>query len=119
MSYILINALGFDELLSRILAGAGSINYLIFACLAYFLVERIGRRKLLIGSSIACCICWVVISITLGLSETGRGDAYKLNIVAVSFFFAFFSSFGIGLLGGPWYGNPWKYPYFIIYTISF
>lgn len=45
MSYIFINALGISELLSRILAAAGSVDYLIFACLAYFVIERYGRRK--------------------------------------------------------------------------
>lgn len=45
MSYIFINALGISELLSRILAAAGSVDYLVFACLAYFVIERYGRRK--------------------------------------------------------------------------
>lgn len=47
MSYIFINALGISELLSRILAAAGSVDYLVFACLAYFVIERYGRRKVL------------------------------------------------------------------------
>lgn len=45
MSYIFINALGISELLSRILAAAGSVDYLVFACLAYFVIERFGRRR--------------------------------------------------------------------------
>ena len=45
MSYIFINSLGISELLSRILAAAGSLDYLLFACLAYFVIERYGRRK--------------------------------------------------------------------------
>jgi hypothetical protein len=30
------------------------------------------------------------------------GDSYKYGIVAVSFFFLFFASFGMGVLGVPW-----------------
>lgn len=45
MSYIFINSLGISVLLSRILAAAGSVDYLVFACLAYFVIERYGRRK--------------------------------------------------------------------------
>ncbi|KAF2262282.1 sugar transporter STL1, partial [Lojkania enalia] len=101
MSYIFINALGISELLSRILAAAGSVDYLVFACLAYFVIERFGRRKVMMTSAAACSTCWIVISIALGLSEKG-GDEYKLGIVAVSFFFAFFASFGMGVLGVPW-----------------
>ncbi|KAF2649851.1 general substrate transporter [Lophiostoma macrostomum CBS 122681] len=101
MSYIFINALGISELLSRILAAAGSVDYLIFACLAYFVIERYGRRKVMMVSAAACSICWIVISIALGLSAHGA-DSYKMGILAVSFFFIFFASFGMGVLGVPW-----------------
>jgi hypothetical protein len=101
MSYIFINALGISELLSRILAACGSVDYLIFACLAYFVIERYGRRKVMMCSAAACSICWICISIALGLSEKG-GDSYVLGSVAVAFFFLFFASFGMGVLGVPW-----------------
>jgi MFS family permease len=102
MSYVFINALNIHETLSRILAAAGSIDYLLFACLAYFVIERYGRRKVMMCSAAACGTCWVVIAIVLGISDEGRGDKYKLGIVAVSFFFVFFASFGMGVLGVPW-----------------
>jgi MFS family permease len=101
MSYIFINALGISELLSRILAACGSVDYLIFACLAYFVIERYGRRKVMMVSAGACSICWICIAIALGLSEKG-GDSYVLGSVAVAFFFLFFASFGMGVLGVPW-----------------
>ncbi|EDU46687.1 ProP Permease of the major facilitator superfamily [Pyrenophora tritici-repentis] len=101
MSYIFINSLGISELLSRILAAAGSVDYLIFACLAYFVVERYGRRKVMMVSAAACSICWIVIATSQGETEKG-GDSKKLGIVAVSFFFVFFASFGMGVLGVPW-----------------
>jgi MFS family permease len=101
MSYIFINALGISELLSRILAAAGSVDYLIFACLAYFVIERYGRRKVMMVSAAACSICWIVIAASQGQTEKG-GDSYKLGIVAVAFFFVFFASFGMGVLGVPW-----------------
>lgn len=93
MSYIFINALGISPLLARILAACGSVDYLIFACLAYFVIERYGRRRVMMCSAAACSICWICISIALGLSEKG-GDSYVLGSVAVAFFFAFFASFG-------------------------
>lgn len=99
MSYSFINALNLYALLSRILAAAGSVDYLIFSCLAYFVIERFGRRKVMMCSSLACSICWIVIAISLSIYDTGRGDPYKLGIVAVSFFFVFFASFGMGVLG--------------------
>lgn len=111
MSYIFINALGISELLSRILAACGSVDYLIFACLAYFVIERYGRRKVMMWSAAACSICWICISIALGLSEKG-GNSYVLGSVAVAFFFVFFASFGMGVLGGEYTlttaGDPYQ-----------
>lgn len=98
MSYIFINSLGISELLARILAAAGSLDYLLFACLAYFVIERYGRRKVMMCSAAACSVCWIVIAASQGQTEAG-GDSYKLGIVAVSFFFVFFASFGMGVLG--------------------
>ena len=102
MSYVFINALNLEELISRILAAAGSVDYLLFSCLAYFVIERFGRRKVMMTSALGCSICWIVISISLNISDTGRGDEYKLGAVAVAFFFAFFACFGMGVLGVPW-----------------
>jgi Sugar (and other) transporter. len=99
MSYVFINALHINELLSRILAAAGSVDYLFFSCMAYFFIERYGRRKIFMSSAAACCTCWVIIAISLAISDTGRGDQYKLGVVAVSFFFVFFASFGSGGFG--------------------
>ncbi|OAL63401.1 sugar transporter STL1 [Trichophyton rubrum] len=102
MSYVFIHALNLSPLLSRILAAAGSVDYLVFSCLAYFVIERYGRRKVMMSSSLACSICFIAITISLSLLENGHGDKYKLGIVAVSFFFAFFAGFGMGVLGVPW-----------------
>ncbi|KAK4928031.1 hypothetical protein LTR49_005230 [Elasticomyces elasticus] len=101
MSYIFINALGISELLARILAACGSVDYLIFACLAYFVIERYGRRKVMMFSAGACSICWICIAIATGIAEHG-GNSYVTGSVAVAFFFLFFASFGMGVLGVPW-----------------
>jgi hypothetical protein len=55
----------------------------------------------MMASAGACSICWIVISIAMGRSAHGA-DEYKMGIIAVSFFFVFFASFGMGVLGVPW-----------------
>lgn len=52
-------------------------------------------------SAAACCTCWTIIAIALGLSQNGQGDTYKLGALATTFFFVFFASFGMGVLGVP------------------
>ncbi|KAG6359708.1 hypothetical protein INS49_010760 [Diaporthe citri] len=102
MTYVFIHAIGFSELTARILAAAGSMDYLFFSFMAYFVIERYGRRRVMMVSAAACSTCWTIIAIATGLTETGRGDSYRLGIVAVSFFFVFFASFAMGVLGVPW-----------------
>lgn len=74
---------------ARILAAAGSVDYLIFSLLAYFVIERYGRRRVVMCSAAACSLCLTVISIIHGLSETGQGDSYNLGAVATTFFCLF------------------------------
>lgn len=87
---------------ARILAAAGSVDYLIFSFLAWFLIERFGRRRVMMVSAFACSACWTTISISLGLSETGKANAYSMGALATTAFFLFFASFGSGVLGVPW-----------------
>lgn len=117
MSYIFINALGILLLSSRILAACGSVDYLVFSCLAYFVIERCGRRKVMMCSALACSVCWIAISIATGLSGKG-GNSYVLGSVAVAFFFVSIvlvstpcsntNQYVVGFLRFVWYGCPWS-----------
>lgn len=102
MTYVFINALGMSEFLARILAAAGSMDYLFFSFMAYFVIERCGRRPVMMASSAGCCICWTAISVALALSEKGMADPFRCGAVAVAFFFLFWACFAMGCLGVPW-----------------
>lgn len=102
MTYVFIHALNYTTLRARILAAAGSVDYLIFSILAYFVIERYGRRRVMMISAAACCTCWVIIALVLGLTERFPNNSYNFGAVAVTFFFVFFASFGMGVLGVPW-----------------
>ena len=102
MTYVFINALGFSEFMSRILAAAGSVDYLIFAFLAYFVIERFGRRRVMMVSAAACAACWTLISIAASQIEMENGNRYQWGCAAIFGFFAFFAAFGMGVLAVPW-----------------
>ena len=70
--------------------------------LAYFVIERYGRRNVMMTSAAACCTCWVIITIVLALTESDPSHSFQYGAVAVTFFFVFFASFGMGVLGVPW-----------------
>lgn len=102
MTYVFVNALNFSVVRSRILSSCGSVVYLIFSSLAYFIIERWGRRRVIITSSVGCSLCWIVIALTQGLIVSDPSNSTPYNITSVVFFFIFFATFGIGLLPVPW-----------------
>lgn len=99
MTYVFINALNMSEFMARILAAAGSMDYLFFSFMAYFVIERYGRRSVMMTSAAGCAMCWTIIAIALGLSHNGLADSYRMGAVAVTFFFVFWACFAMGVLG--------------------
>lgn len=53
-------------------------------------------------SAAACSTCWIIITIVLALTVSDPANSYNYGAVAVTFFFLFFASFGMGVLGVPW-----------------
>lgn len=102
MTYVFINALDLSEFTARVLAAAGSVDYLIFSFLAWFVIERYGRRRVMMVSATACAACWTLISIAASQIDQGKGDRYAWGCAAIFGFFAFFASFGMGVLAVPW-----------------
>lgn len=102
MTYVFINALKYNELTARILAAAGSVDYLIFSFLAYFVIERYGRRRVMMVSAAACATCWTFISVAASQIDASPSGSYSWGCVAVAFFFFFWASFAMGVLGIPW-----------------
>ena len=105
MSYylptVLITAVGLSNELARLLSAVNSVTYLIFSCVSVPLVERWGRRGLMLLSTAGQGLTFLVITILLryGSPPDGSRQAAKASIV---FFFLFYISFGVGMLGVPW-----------------
>jgi hypothetical protein len=77
------------------------VSYLVFSGIAVLLVERVGRRGLMMISTFGQFICFLVISILLRYSEaSAQGEKYAS--ASVAFFFLYYGAFGIGMLGIPW-----------------
>ena len=105
MSYylptVLIQSVGLSEELSRLLAACNATSYLFFSFIAVPVVERYGRRFLMILASVGQGFSFLVITILLsfaGSSESGRAAASA----SVAFFFLYYIFFGIGMQGVPW-----------------
>ncbi|CZT21156.1 probable transporter (major facilitator superfamily) [Ramularia collo-cygni] len=99
-------SIGLDGNLSRLLAAANGTEYFLASWIAVFLIEKAGRRVLMlfgaVGMSLSMVVLAIVTSFTVGDTqkvETGPG------YVAVVFLFIFNTFFAVG-----WLGMTWLYP---------
>ncbi|PYH95705.1 general substrate transporter [Aspergillus ellipticus CBS 707.79] len=91
--------MGMSRNLAMILGGAMQCTYLVGSAIPVLLMDRFGRRSLLMICSAGLCLCFVMVSILLSL---GREDcAYG----ATAFIFIFQIFYGVG-----WLPVPWFYP---------
>lgn len=85
--------------MSLLLGGVNMIVYSIFATTSWFLIERVGRRRLFLAGSIGQCLSMVITFACLIPDDriTARGAA-----VGLFTYIAFF--------GATWLPLPWLYP---------
>lgn len=105
MSYylptVLTKSVGLGEETARLLTACNAISYFVFSGMAALLVERMGRRGLMLLSTFGQFICFLVITILLRYADvSSNGQAF--GSASVAFIFLFHASFGIGMLGVPW-----------------
>ncbi|KAJ8116903.1 hypothetical protein ONZ43_g4331 [Nemania bipapillata] len=105
MSYYLptvfIKVIGLPDQLARLLVAVNSLTYLIFSYVAVTLVERWGRRGLMLISTAGQMLAFLVITILLRFASISA-DSVEIGKAAVAFFFIYYISFGLGMLGVPW-----------------
>ncbi|OJD33744.1 general substrate transporter [Diplodia corticola] len=105
MSYyfptVLIEYVGVSNSMARLLAACNATSYLIFSCVAIPLVERWGRRKLMMLSTAGQGFAFLVITILLRFS-TSSANGQAFASASIAFFFLYYIAFGIGMLGVPW-----------------
>ncbi|EAS35286.3 sugar porter (SP) family MFS transporter [Coccidioides immitis RS] len=93
-------SIGLSGFLSRILAACNGTEYFIASWIPVFIVERVGRRGLMLFGAVGMSLSMVV----LALSTSFEGQT-KPGIVAAVFLFVFNTFFAIG-----WLGMTWLYP---------
>jgi len=101
---VLQKSVGLSNTLARLLAACNSVSYLFFSLAGLVLIERAGRRKLMMWGAAGQCVCYVFISGLLSQSNN-PGNGRKFGAGATTFFFLYYVFFGIC-----WQGVPWLYP---------
>ncbi|CAN8101721.1 unnamed protein product [Discula destructiva] len=96
---ILQDNMGLSRSLSLILGGCAQVTYLVGSCIPVLLMDRYGRRSLLMACSAGLCLCFVMVAVLLSIGTTGTAYA------SVAFIFVFQLVYGVG-----WLPVPWFYP---------
>ncbi|KAJ5224517.1 uncharacterized protein N7469_008020 [Penicillium citrinum] len=93
-------SIGMSGLMSRILAACNGTEYFLASLLPIFIIEKVGRRTLMLVGAAGMSISMAVLAITT--SFTGQTQA---GIAAAVFLFVFNTFFAWG-----WLGMTWLYP---------
>lgn len=96
LAFILQEYLGYSPSLSLILASVAFTQYALFSCTPYFYIDRIGRRKSVMGSSAGCAVCMCLVA---GCLAAG---IYTAAAAAVAFMFIFLDCFTFGIMPVSW-----------------
>lgn len=90
------NEIGLTPFISRILAACNGTEYFLASLIPIFIIERVGRRKLLLIGAAGMSGSMVILAIMNKIGGTSAG------IVAATFLFIFNSFFAFGFLGLTW-----------------
>lgn len=88
---ILTKNLGLSTLLARILTGANATSYMISSGLAFWMIERFGRRSLMMSGLALQCFAYVTVALSVGLLNTAP---FQWGSVAITFLFFYYAAFG-------------------------
>lgn len=101
---LLIESVRLSDSTARLIAASSSVLYLVASGVAAPLVERYGRRTMMMVSTGIQLLCFLLLTILLALAARpgdGQGRT-KVAAAAVVFFFIYYAGFGLGMLGIPW-----------------
>lgn len=102
----LFQTLGLDSTMQLHMSGVMNILQLVGVTPSFLLMDRIGRRPLLLWGSAAMCICHVIVAAVVG-SYGHDWDAHKNQAwIGVAFIFIYMLSFGL-----TWGPVPSVYPF--------
>lgn len=102
MSYylptVLIEFVGLSNEKARLITAINATTYLAISCISVPYVEKVGRRGLMLLSTAGQGLCFLIITILLRFGQ----DNSTVATASIAFFFLYYISFGIGMLGIPW-----------------
>ncbi|KAI8221066.1 Sugar transporter [Colletotrichum sp. SAR 10_86] len=96
---VIYSGLGMSRFMSHLLAALNGTEYFIASWPAVFLVERVGRRKLMLFGAVGQAVTMAV------LAGVNSRDTFPFQVTGIVFLFVFNTFFAVG-----WLGMTWLYP---------
>lgn len=96
---VVFSSLGISRNLSLILSACNAMNLMISTCIPALYIETFGRKRMMFWGALAQSICFALVAAGLALATR------EWKAVAVSFVFAYYTTFGLS-----WIAVPWMYP---------
>lgn len=90
-----------SELMARILTGCNATSYAISSALCFWMIERFGRRTLMMGGATLQFFAYLMVAIAVALLATAPT---QWGAVAITFLFFYYAAFGC-----TWGMVPWVY----------
>ncbi|ORY68231.1 putative sugar transporter [Pseudomassariella vexata] len=101
---LLHESVGFNLQMSRLLTAVSGTLYLGAAFCGLFLIDRVGRRKLMLFGSLTTASCHLIAALCLKAGEDDPSKEKMMANVAVAMFILYHVFFG-----PTWGGVPWAY----------
>lgn len=94
------NSVGMSRNTSLLLSGFNGIAYFVSSLVPIWIIDRLGRRKLMLFAAAGQCACMAVLAGTVSNGSKSCGIAAAVMLFMFNFFFA------VGLLAIPWLRKP-------------
>ncbi|OBZ76779.1 Sugar transporter STL1 [Grifola frondosa] len=96
---LLFERLGINDVKARIIAACNGTEYFLASLIAIFLIDRVGRRKLMLFGAVGQTLTMVLLAVL------GSIDTPGTQVASAVLLFVFNSFFAVG-----WLGMTWLYP---------
>ncbi|TYJ51649.1 hypothetical protein B9479_007769 [Cryptococcus floricola] len=94
-----LTGLGLGDEMSRVISGVNGTCFFLTSLVAIAIIERAGRRSLMLWMALAQCITMAVLA---GLYDRSQAENKAAQVVSVLMLFLFNTWFSIGFLGITW-----------------
>ncbi|KAL0255056.1 hypothetical protein SLS55_009583 [Diplodia seriata] len=98
---VLVRSFGMTDRMALVLSAADSMSLMFWGAVAALLIDRVGRRRLMLWGVAASGVCFALVAV--GLRYGGPdSDNKAMSIFAVVFIFMYYVFYGLSLLSIPY-----------------